>query len=59
MGIETWLVPQFIGYAADKITFFSLLILFLNPFYTQMNSTIFIEILLYELVYGRLLLFVL
>ena len=56
--IEPWPVPQFIGYTADIITFLSPLIMFLNPFYTQMNSTIFCEILLDELGYGRVLSFV-
>lgn len=53
--IEPWPVPQFIGYTSDIITFVSPLVMFLNPFYTQMNSTIFCEILLDELVYGQVL----
>ena len=56
--IEPWPVPQFIGYTADIITFVSPLVMFLNPFYTQLNSTIFCEILLDELVYGQVLSFV-
>ena len=57
--IEPWPVPQFIGYARDIITFLCFLIVFLNPFYTQMNSTIFFEVFLYELVNGQILPFVL
>lgn len=56
--IKPWPVPQFIGYTADIITFISPLVMFLNPFYTQINSTIFCEIILDKLVYRQVLSFV-